>query len=320
VTALLDIDGFSVEIGGAPILDGVTLKVAPGQSLGLVGESGCGKSMTALSVLGLLPGRARVTGGHVRLDGARVDGADDAALRRLRGGVAAMIFQEPSACLNPVLRIGAQIEEMITLHRDLPRSERAAEVVALLAATGLADPARAARAWPHQLSGGMQQRAMIAMALAGHPRLLIADEPTTALDARIGRQILDLIDSLRRERGLGLLMISHDLGMVAGYCERIAVMYAGRVVEEAPAEALFRNPAHPYTRALLAASPGLNLQARKADLADIPGQLPPPGSRGHGCGFADRCTFAQPSCTAGDPGLRTIAPGHRVRCLMHEAV
>jgi peptide/nickel transport system ATP-binding protein len=317
VTELLDIAGYSVEIDGAPILDRVTLAIAPGQSLGLVGESGCGKSMTALSVLGLLPGRARVTGGHVRLNGQRVDGADDAALRRLRGGVAAMIFQEPSACLNPVMRIGAQIAEMLDLHRELPRAAWDDEIRSLLAATGLADPARTARAWPHQLSGGMQQRAMIAMALAGHPELLIADEPTTALDARIGRQILDLIDSLRRERGLGLLMISHDLGMVAGYCERIAVMYAGRVVEEASAEELFRRPAHPYTQALLAASPGLNLQARKAELADIPGQLPPPGSRGLGCGFADRCPHAAPACHAGDPGLREIAPGHRVRCILH---
>ena len=336
---VLAVDGLAVDIAGAPVLGGVSLEIGAGEALGLVGESGCGKSMTALAILGLLPRGARVVAGSVRLSGEELLGAPEEALCKVRGGSVGMIFQEPGACLDPVMRVGRQIGESLRLHRGLRGAAQQAALRDLLVEVGLSDTERVARAYPHELSGGMQQRAMIAMALAGEPVRLIADEPTTALDARIASQILDLLDRLRRERGLALLLISHDLAVIGGRCDRVLVMYAGRVVEAAPAAQVFEAARHPYTAALIAASPGLAGVAPKSALRDIPGQLPPPGGGGDGCAFAGRCVFARPACavrvpawtplTADGPfprrshrspqgGGYPISADHAVRCLQFE--
>ena len=315
---LLVVDGLAVDIRGALVLGGVSLSLLPGEALGLVGESGCGKSMTALAILGLLPRGAQLRAGSIRLAGQELLGASEAELSRVRGGSVGLIFQEPGACLNPVMRIGRQIGEALRLHRGLRGAAQDAALRELLMEVGLSETERVARAYPHELSGGMQQRAMIAMALAGEPVLLIADEPTTALDARIAAQILDLLDRLRRDRGLALLLISHDLAVIGGRCDRVMVMYAGKAVEQAPAQQLFAAAQHPYTVALMAASPGLAGVAPKTALRDIPGQLPPPGGGGLGCAFAERCAFAQPACGHRMPAWTSLAADHAVRCLQFE--
>ena len=315
---VLAIDGLTVDIRGAVVLNGVSLSVGQGEALGLVGESGCGKSMTALAVLGLLPGSAQVRAGSVRLQGQELLGASEQVLCQLRGGAVGLIFQEPGACLDPVMRVGRQIGEALLLHRGLRGSAQQAALRQLLFEVGLDDTERVARAYPHELSGGMQQRAMIAMALAGEPVLLIADEPTTALDARVASQILDLLDRLRRERGLALLLISHDLAVIGGRCDRVVVMYAGRAVESAPAAQVFEAARHPYTAALIGASPGLAGVAPKSALRDIPGQLPAPGSLGSGCAFAERCAMARPACQQRPPAWTALTAQHSVRCLQFE--
>ena len=315
---VLAVDDLTVDIAGVPVLRGVSLTIGAGEALGLVGESGCGKSISALAMLGLLPRGARVNAGSVRLRGEELLGASEDALCKVRGGSVGMIFQEPGACLDPVMRIGRQIGESLRLHRGLRGAEQQAALYQLLLEVGLNDAERVARAYPHELSGGMQQRAMIAMALAGEPVLLIADEPTTALDARIASQILDLLERLRRERGLALLLISHDLAVIGGRCDRVMVMYAGRVVESAPATRVFDAACHPYTAALIAASPGLAGVAPKSALRDIPGQLPPPGGADEGCAFAARCTVARPSCARRAPAWTALRPDQAVRCLQFE--
>ena len=315
---VLAVEGLAVDIGGAAVLGGVSLEIAAGQALGLVGESGCGKSMTALAILGLLPRGAQVRAGSVRLQGQELLGASEAALCQVRGGSVGLIFQEPGACLDPVMRVGRQIGEALRLHRGLRGAAQDAVLRELLLEVGLSDTERVARAYPHELSGGMQQRAMIAMALAGEPVLLIADEPTTALDARIASQILDLLDRLRRDRGLALLLISHDLAVIGGRCDRVMVMYAGRAVEQAPAAQVFTAVRHPYTAALIAASPGLAGVAPKSALRDIPGQLPPPGGGGSGCAFAERCALARPACSQRLPAWTALATDHAARCLQYE--
>ena len=315
---VLVLDSLAVDIAGAPVLAGVSLAIGAAEALGLVGESGCGKSMTALAILGLLPRGARVSAGSVRLRGDELLGAPEDALCRVRGGSVGMIFQEPGACLDPVMQIGRQISEALQLHRGLRGAARQAALRKLLVEVGLNDTERVARAYAHELSGGMQQRAMIAMALAGEPVLLIADEPTTALDARIASQILDLLDRLRHERGLALLLISHDLAVIAGRCDRVLVMYAGRVVESAPATRVFDAARHPYTVALIAASPGLAGVTPKSALRDIPGQLPPAGGGGAGCAFAERCTLARPACALRRPAWTQLSADHAVRCLQFE--
>lgn len=314
----LAVDALCVDIRGVPVLDHVSLALNPGEALGLVGESGCGKSMTALAILGLLPRGAVVGGGRVRLRGQDLLGASEEALCKVRGGAVGMIFQEPGACLDPVMRIGRQIGESLRLHRGLTGERQTAELRKLLVEVGLNDTERVARAYPHELSGGMQQRAMIAMALAGEPVVLIADEPTTALDARVASQILDLLDTLRRERGLALLLISHDLAVIAGRCDRVMVMYAGRAVEAAPADRVFTDARHPYTAALIAASPGIAGVAPKTPLRDIPGQLPAPGSVPDGCAFAERCTLARPACAQRTPIWSELESGRGARCLQYE--
>jgi oligopeptide/dipeptide ABC transporter ATP-binding protein len=308
---LLSVEGLGVAMGGVPVLEDVSFAIAPGETLGLVGESGCGKSVTALSIMRLLPEPpARIASGRIVFDGTDLLDLDAERLRSIRGDRIAMIFQEPMTSLNPVFTIGDQIGESLIVHRGASRAAARAEAARLLDLVGI--PAAASRLdrYPHELSGGQRQRAMIAIALACKPRLLIADEPTTALDVTVQAQILDLIARLRRELGMAVLLITHDLGVVAEFCDRVAVMYAGRIVEEAPATALFAAPGHRYTEALLRSMPAANAPGR--DLPSIPGSVPPPAARGAGCVFAPRCGFATPRCRAALPPL--CAPPHRLRC------
>jgi peptide/nickel transport system ATP-binding protein len=311
-TPLVEIAGLTVAFEGVRALDGVDLAVGRGEALGLVGESGCGKSVTWLAALGLLPPRAR-TSGQVRLDGQELLGASPALLDRVRGGRIAMIFQDPASALNPVHRIGRQIEEALLLHRDLSGAAARAEALRLLDQVGIPDPRRRVHAYPHEMSGGQNQRVMIAMALAGRPELLVADEPTTALDPTIQAQILDLIRRIRAETGMALVLISHDLGVVADICDRVCVMYAGRIVEQAPADTLFAAPAHPYTRGLLGALPEMDGPRRR--LAAIAGGVPEPWNRPPGCAFAPRCPDAIAACNAAPPALRPLGGGQSAACI-----
>ncbi len=311
-SALVEISGLTVSFNGQPALRGVDLAVGVGEAVGLVGESGCGKSVTWLAALGLLPGKAHIAG-SVRLGGQELLGAPPAVLERVRGKRVAMIFQDPASSLNPVHRIGRQIAEALLLHRGLAGAAARAEVRRLLDQVGIPDAGRRLDAYPHELSGGQNQRVMIAMALAGEPELLVADEPTTALDVTIQAQILDLMGSLRRDTGMALVLISHDLGVVAETCERVGVMYAGRIVEEAPVARLFAAPAHPYTRGLLGALPPLNGPRRP--LAAISGGVPEPWAMPPGCAFAPRCPHRLAACEAELPQAEAQAPGHRAACL-----
>jgi len=313
---LVAIAGLHVAFRGVPALHGISLHVQPGESLGLVGESGCGKSVTWLAALGLLPASATVQG-SVRLAGQEILGAPAAVLDRVRGGRIATIFQDPASALNPVHRIGRQVAEAVGLHRGLRGVAAAAEALRLLDQVGIPGAAGRLRAYPHELSGGQNQRVMIAMALAGAPELLVADEPTTALDATIQAGILDLLRRLQAETGMALVLISHDLGVVAETCGRVCVMYAGRVVEEAPAAALFEGPAHPYAAGLLAALPDMHGPRRR--LAAIPGGVPEPWNLPPGCAFAPRCPLAIPACDAAVPPLRPLGRDRRAACIRAEA-
>ncbi|MEM5470377.1 ABC transporter ATP-binding protein [Hoeflea sp. AS60] len=288
-------------------LHGVSLSVAKGEVLGVVGESGCGKSITWLAALGLLGSRARISG-SVQLNGQEIAGAAENDMSRLRGGRIAMIFQDPSSSLNPVHRIGRQITEALKLHRGLTGASATAEAARLLDRVGIANATRRLREYPHEMSGGMNQRIMIAMALAGEPDLLIADEPTTALDATIQAQILDLLTELRRDTGMALVLISHDLGVVADMSDRVAVMYGGRVIEEADTGSLFDNPAHPYTKGLIAALPDIDGPRRR--LESIPGTVPAPDQLPPGCSFAPRCAIASKICDARMPAFLPFGDSH----------
>jgi len=299
-------------------LHGVSLTLARGEALGLVGESGCGKSITWLAALGLLGPGARVAG-SVQVAGEEVLGLPDRALSRIRGGRVALIFQDPSSSLNPVHRIGRQIGEALRLHRGLTGGAQRAEARRLLDRVGIANAAQRLDEYPHELSGGMNQRVMIAMALAGEPDVLVADEPTTALDTTIQAQILDLLHDLRAETGMALVLISHDLGVVADMADRVAVMYGGRIIEEGPAEALFAAPDHPYTRGLMAALPDLEGPRRR--LSAIPGAVPAPDRLPPGCTFAPRCAHAEGLCEGAPPALRgTGRAGRRAACHRLEAL
>ncbi|MGX5851618.1 ABC transporter ATP-binding protein [Mesorhizobium sp. PL10] len=309
---LLTIEGLSVGFNGVPVLREIDLTLAPGEALGIVGESGSGKSVTWLAALGLLPKAATISG-SVRLDGTERLGAAATELDRIRGGRVAMIFQDPSSALNPVLRIGRQIGEVLARHQGVSASSIRAEAKRLFDLVGLPDAARRFDAYPHELSGGQNQRVMIAMALAGKPDVLVADEPTTALDATIQAQILDLLTTIRRETGMALVLISHDLGVVSETCDRIIVMYGGRAVEAAPAGAIFANPQHPYTRGLLAALPPFEGTLQR--LIPIEGQVPEPANMPSGCPFAPRCPQRMAVCeTAAPPFMQTEA-GHFSACL-----
>ncbi len=297
---LVSLRGLRVAFDGVPALRGIDLDVMPGEAVGLVGESGCGKSVTWLAALGLLPRQASVTG-SVLLEGTELLAAPAQVLERVRGGRIAMIFQDPASSLNPVHRIGTQVAEAVALHQGLPRGAARAEAKRLLDQVGMPDAARRMDAYPHELSGGQNQRVMIAMALAGRPELLVADEPTTALDVTIQAQILELLTELRRAHGMALVLISHDLGVVAETCERVAVMYAGRIVEEAAVDALFAIPRHPYTKGLLGALPPID--GPRGPLASIPGGVPDPSAMPPGCAFAPRCPAHVQACDVAPPAL-----------------
>ena len=297
--------------------DGVSFSVRPGEIVCLVGESGCGKSVTALSVLGLLARQGRITGGDIRFEGRSLPGLAEKQLDEVRGRDIAMIFQDIMYSLNPVFTIGNQMIEGMRRHLGFDREEAAARAVRLLEKTGIQDAAGAMRKYPHQLSGGQRQRVMIAMALSCRPKLLIADEPTTALDVTIQLQIMELLKRLRDEEGMAILLITHDIGVVAEMADRVVVMYAGQCVEEADAQTLLTQPAHPYTRALLQAVPGLH-DSRDKRLYAIPGTVPERYDNLPGCRFAPRCPQSG-SCQQ-CPAYEETASGHRVRCMMTEGV
>jgi oligopeptide/dipeptide ABC transporter ATP-binding protein len=315
--SLLSVEDLRVEFwtrrGTVHAVNGVSFDIAPGETLGIVGESGCGKSVTSLAILGILPRAGRVTGGRALFEGEDLIGRPDRELRRIRGREIAMIFQDPMTSLNPVLTVGRQIRESIETHFALDRKQAELRVVELLDQVGIPEAKRRARDYPHQFSGGMRQRAMIAMALACEPKLLIADEPTTALDVTIQAQILDLLRALVAERDTALVMITHDLGVVAGMCERVHVMYGGMVMETGPAEDVFRSPRHPYTLGLLQSVPRLDTP-RGRKLHPIEGaprdMLRPPSA----CPFAPRCAYEIEQSLQEVPPLLEIAPGHKVAC------
>jgi len=322
-TPLLDIRGlktyFFTEDGVVKAVDGVDLHVRPGEILGLVGESGCGKSVTSLSVLRLVDEPGRIVAGEVWFEGRNLMALSEAEMSHIRGNRISMIFQQPKSSLNPVFTIGDQIAEVFQVHQGLKKKQAWAEAVELLRLVGLPDPESKAHAYPHQLSGGQAQRVMIAMALALRPTLLIADEPTTALDVTIQAQIMDLILDLRARFNTAVILISHDLGLIAEAADRVAVMYAGRIVEQAPVRELFAAPHHPYTQGLIASVPVLGrVQDR---LATIPGTVPNLVDLPPGCRFAPRCTARQEHdltiCTEDEPDLLPVAEGHRVRCWLY---
>jgi oligopeptide/dipeptide ABC transporter ATP-binding protein len=318
--SLLEVEGLSVrffgEEGVVRAVEDVSLNVRAGEMLGIVGESGSGKSVTSLSILGLLPPSGRITAGSVRLGGTELVGMAEASLRRIRGGRVAMIFQDPMTSLNPYLSVGEQLAESAMLHRGLSQRDAERRAVELLDRVRISDAASRLRSYPHELSGGMRQRVMIAMALLGEPELLIADEPTTALDVTIQAEILDLLSELRRERGLSVMLITHDLGIVRSTCDRALVFYAGRIVEEAPTAELFARPLHPYTLALLESLPRLDRRQRPEPIPGMPPQL---GSEPlTECSFVPRCRFAHDACRRGEPALVRVdaEPERSRRCVL----
>jgi oligopeptide/dipeptide ABC transporter ATP-binding protein len=306
--------GLRTRSGVTPLVRGISLDVRAGERVGLVGESGSGKSLTLLAVMGLLASPPLVvTGGSVMLDGTELIGAPERVLRARRGSQVAMIYQDPMTSLDPVQRVGAQIAEGLRA-RGASRRSAQQRTLSVLAEVRLPDPPRLARAYPHELSGGMRQRVMIAAALAGDPRLLLADEPTTALDVTIQRQILALVARLQRARNLAVLWVTHDLGVAAQFVQRLAVMYAGRMVEVGPTGEVFAAPQHPYTAALLAAVP--STAGERAALGQIPGSPPDPARLPPGCSFAPRCRQARPECTATEPALEPRAAAAAAACLV----
>ena len=306
---LLTVAGLTIAFRGQIALHGLDLVIQPGETLGMVGESGCGKSITWLAALGLLP--SAIVAGSVRLGDTELLDAAPRTLDRVRGGRVAMIFQDPASALNPVHRIGKQLTEALGLHAGLHGAAAWAEAARLLDQTGIPDARARLQLYPHEMSGGQNQRVMIAIALAGRPDLLVADEPTTALDVTIQAGILDLLRRLQAETGMAMVLISHDLGVVAETCARVCVMYAGRVVEDAGADALFANPIHPYTQGLLAALPRIDGPRRR--LHAIPGTVPHPGAMPPGCAFAPRCPRYIGACDAAVPPLSGF--GHRHACI-----
>ncbi len=310
---------FHTRHGVAKAVDGIDLSVAKGEVLGLVGESGCGKSVTALSTIGLVPPPGRIESGEVLFEGRDLLGLSAAEMADLRGESISMIFQDPTSSLNPVVQVGPQISEVYEIHREIKRKVGLERAIDMLERVGIPDPARRAKAYPHEMSGGMAQRVMIAMALACEPQLLIADEPTTALDVTIQAQILDLMRHLQRETGTATILITHDLGVVAEMADRVAVMYAGEIVEETDVRTLFLEPKHPYTQALIGSIPVLGEVRDELDV--IAGTVPSLVNLPRGCRFASRCQARVDHdleiCTEAQPELREIAPDHRVRCWLH---
>ena len=318
---VLDVKGlqtvFFTHSGLFRAVDDVSFHVCRGETLAIVGESGCGKSVSALSIMRLVPDPpGRIVGGEILLEGTDLLVLDEAEMRKIRGNRISMIFQEPMTSLNPVIRIGDQISEAVRLHRVMSAKQAREQAVEMLRLVRIPEPARRAQEYPHQLSGGMRQRAMIAMALACRPALLIADEPTTALDVTIQAQILALILDLQKELGMGLILITHDLGVVAQTAQRVIVMYAGKKVEEADVETLFANPRHPYTRGLMASIPAVPTQQEKVGtrLAEIPGTVPALTRLPPGCAFAPRCALAVDRCREEYPPLADLGGNHRAAC------
>ena len=319
---LLEVSGLQVEVQGergiGRAVDGVSFTIAAGETLGLIGESGSGKSLSCLSVLRLNPRpMTRIAGGSVRFAGQELLDLDEPAMRAYRGRRIAMVLQDPMTALNPVFTIADQMGESLSLHRGLRGAAMTAVATELLRRLRVPDPPRVLRSYPHQLSGGMRQRVVGAIALAGEPSLLIADEPTTALDVTVQAAYLALLRRLQRETGLAILFVTHDLGVVARICDRVAVMYGGRIVETASAAALFSRPSHPYTRALLKALPDVTQRPERLD--PIPGQPPSVFAEKRGCLFAPRCAEARPECREAAPPETVLAPGHVVHCFARSA-
>ena len=311
---------FPTRAGLVRAVDGVSFYIDKGELLGLVGESGCGKSITALSVMRLIAPPGKIVGGEISFDGKNLLKLSDSEMRAIRGDDIAMIFQDPMTSLNPVFTVGEQIAEALRLHRNLSRKAAREGAIEAMREVSIPDPARRIDDYPHQLSGGMRQRVMIAMALACDPKLLIADEPTTALDVTIQAQILELLNELRKNRELAVLLITHDLGVVAEVADRVAVMYTGRIVEESPVEELFARPRHPYTEGLLRSVPKLTTAAAgKAErLETIEGTVPSPTDLPPGCHFAPRCPYRMPRCTTEEIPLYDLEGGVRVRCVLFD--
>jgi oligopeptide/dipeptide ABC transporter ATP-binding protein len=327
VAAILEVRDLSIHFPGPQgsvlrAADRISLTVDQGATLGLVGESGCGKSVTALALLRLVPEPGRIAGGHILFRGADLMALPEKEMRHYRGRQIALIFQEPTAALNPVLSVGYQIAEGLIVHGLMKKKEAMAEAARLMALVRIPDAPRRAHDYPHQLSGGMRQRVLIAMALACRPALLVADEPTTALDVTIQDEILTLLRRLKDDLGLSLLLISHNLGVIAETADRVAVMYAGRIVEEAPVRGLFRDPAHPYTRALLRSVPRLGetsgpRDAKQRRLPAIEGAVPDLARLPPGCAFHPRCAERLPECPDHVPADRPLGEGRRVACFLH---
>lgn len=322
---LLSVEGLSVAFrtleGEFRAVEGVTLRLSKGEKLGLVGESGCGKSVTALSIMRLLPSPpARIVEGRIVFDGIELTALREDEMRKLRGDRLAMIFQEPMTALNPLHSIGDQIAEVLQVHRGLSRHDALGRAVELLEKVQIPEAAERVRDYPHQLSGGMRQRAMIAMALACDPDLLIADEPTTALDVTVQAQILTLLERLAEEFKSSILLITHDMGIVAELCDRVAIMYAGQIVETAGVEELFERPLHPYTRGLLRSLPTLKAASDTPKLYSIPGSVPDPLQFPQGCRFHPRCEFATEQCKVLVPQLEKVNLGHHVQCWHWERI
>ena len=311
---------FPTRSGLVRAVDGVSFNLGRGELLGLVGESGCGKSMTALSIMRLIAPPGKIVSGEVIFDGKDLLKLSDAEMRQMRGDDIAMIFQDPMTSLNPVFTVGEQIAEALRLHRKLSRRDASEATVAAMREVSIPDPSRRVDDYPHQLSGGMRQRVMIAMALACDPKLLIADEPTTALDVTIQAQILELLNELRRQRELAVLLITHDLGVVAEVADRVAVMYTGRIVEESNVDELFERPKHPYTEGLLRSVPKLTAAdvAKKERLETIEGTVPSPTDLPPGCHFAPRCSHRMPRCTAEEIPLYELEREVKVRCVLYD--
>jgi peptide/nickel transport system ATP-binding protein len=306
--------------GSVDAVDNVSFNVRRGEAVALVGESGCGKSVTAMSIMRLVAVPGKITNGEIRFKGRDLVSLSERQMREVRGNDIAMVFQEPMTSLNPVFKIGAQVAEAIRIHRKVGKKEAWKQAGDMLELVSIPDPHKRLQDYPHQLSGGMRQRVMIAIALSCDPELLIADEPTTALDVTIQAQIMELLASLQRKLGLAVLLITHDLGVVAEFCERVVVMYTGRVVEEAPVKTLFANPAHPYTRGLLKSLPSvtaISTAEARTRLPTIAGMVPPLTALPKGCKFNPRCPDVMDICLGNEPALMPVADGQSARCYLH---
>nr|WP_244943953.1 ABC transporter ATP-binding protein [Siminovitchia fortis] len=318
--ALLKVEGlrtsFFTDDGEIPIVNSIDFHVRSGEVLGIVGESGCGKSVTSLSIMGLIPAQTGKVDGQILFKGENLALASEKRMRQIRGNEIAMIFQEPMTSLNPVFTIGEQLLEAIQIHRKLPKKKAKERAVEMLKLVGLPRAEQLLNEYPHQLSGGMRQRVMIAMAMICNPELLIADEPTTALDVTIQAQILDLMKALNKDTDTAIIMITHDLGVVAEMCSRVIVMYAGHIVEEADVKTIFKNPKHPYTVGLIQSVP--DMRHKKERLYSIEGNVPKPGSIQTGCHFAPRCEHAFDRCFAQTPDLLNLSDVHKVKCWLYE--